>query len=115
MRWATSSGLGGDALDLLEPRDAADDLVVAVIFEQPLADADRDLVGIERALDREQPVALLVLLADAERLVGGAVKLLAHLHFDQRALLLDDDDEIEALGETPSARAGSSGQAQPTL
>ena len=37
---------------------------------------------------------------------GGAVKLLAHLHFDQRALLLDDDDEIEALRRIPSARAG---------
>ena len=56
-----------------------------------------DVVGIERALDREQPVALLVLLADADRLVGAAVKFLAHLHFDQRALLLDHDDEIEAL------------------
>ena len=40
---------------------------------------------------------MLVLLADADRLVGGAVKLLAHLHFDQRALLLDHDDEVEAL------------------
>ena len=38
-------------------------------------------------------------LADADRLVGGAVELLAHLHFDQRALLLDDDDEIEPGGE----------------
>ena len=34
-----------------------------------------------------------------DRLVGGAVKLLAHLHFDQRALLLDHDDEVEARGE----------------
>ena len=52
-------GLRGDALELLEPRHAGNDLVVAVIFEKPLADADRDFVGIERALDREQPVALL--------------------------------------------------------
>ena len=78
---------------------SAGDLLVVAVFQQPLADADRDLVGIERALDREQPVAALVLLADADRLVGGAVKLLAHLHFDQRALLLDHDDEVEALGE----------------
>ena len=28
-----------------------------------------------------------------------AVKLLAHLHFDQRALLLDHDDEFEPFGE----------------
>ena len=84
-------------------------------LQQPLADADRDVVRIERALDREQPVALLVLLADADRLVGGAVELLAHLHFDQRALLLDHDDEIEALRRIPSARAGDSGHGQPTL
>src|SRR6516164_4405 len=51
------------------------------------------------ALHREQPVALLVLLADADRLVRGAVELFAHLHLDQRALLLDHDDELEAIGE----------------
>ncbi len=67
--------------------------------QQPLADADGDVVGIERALDREKPVALLVLLADADRLIGSAVEFLAHLHFDQRALLFDDDDEIEPLRE----------------
>ena len=73
-------------------------------FSEPLADADRDVVGIERALDREQPVALLVLLADDGRLVRGAVELLAHLHFDQRALLLDHDDQVEALGELHQLR-----------
>ena len=30
---------------------------------------------------------------------GGAVKLLADLHLDQRALLLDDDDQVEAARE----------------
>ncbi len=64
-------------------------------LEQAFADADRDVVGVERAFDREQPIAALVLLADADRLVRGAVQLLADLHFDQRALLLDHDDEIE--------------------
>ncbi len=38
-------------------------------------------------------------LADADRLVGGAVELLANLHLDQRALLLDHDDELEPFGE----------------
>ncbi len=99
MRWATSLVSAAMRWNSLSRADAADELVVAVIFEQPLADADRDLIGIERALDREQPFALLVALADADRLVGGAVELLAHLHFDQRTLLLDDDDEIEAVGE----------------
>src|SRR5262249_57577727 len=41
----------------------------------------------------------LVLLADADRLVRGAVELFAHLHLDQRALLLDHDDQLEAVGE----------------
>src|SRR5262249_36055851 len=41
--------------------------------------------------------ALLVLLADARRLIGGAVEFLADLHFDQRALFLDHDDELEPL------------------
>ena len=50
-----------------------------------------------------------------DRLVGGAVELLAHLHLDQRALLLDDDDEVEAVGELHQVLRGSSGHGQPTL
>ncbi len=92
-------GLGQHALRLLQAVDAVLEAFVAHIVEQALADADRNLVGIERALDRKQPVAALVLLADAGRLVGGAVELLAHLHLDQRALLLHHDDEIETVGE----------------
>ena len=75
------------------------EVVVAVILQQPLADGDRDVVGVERALHREEPVAALVLLADADRLVRRAVELLADLHLDQRALLLDHDDEVEAARE----------------
>ena len=67
--------------------------------QHTFADCDRDLVRIERALHGEEPVLLLVALADHDRLVGRAVKLLAHLHFDERALLLDHDDQIEPLGE----------------
>ena len=99
MRTATSVVSASALLRRFEPRDVGGEFVVGRDLQQPLADADRDLVGIERALDREQPVALLVLLADADRLVGGTVELLAHLHFDQRALLLHHDDEIEAVGE----------------
>src|SRR5215471_7852577 len=92
-------GLAQDALRLLEPRDPAAEVLVARIFQQALAEADRDVVGVERTLDREQPVAGFVLLADADRLVDGAVQLLAHLHLDQRSLLLDHDDELQAAGE----------------
>src|SRR5690606_35861128 len=84
-------------LRMLEARDLMRDLLVGRIIENAFADANRDIVGIERALDREQPVSALVLLADAGRLVGGAVEFLAHLHFDERAFLLDHDDEIEPL------------------
>ncbi len=87
------------ALRLLQAGDAAREVLVGRVFEQALAEADRDVVGIERRLDRKQPVAVLVLLADADRLVRGAVELLAHLHLDQRALLLHHDDELEALRE----------------
>src|SRR2546423_1794273 len=73
--------------------------VIATPPQDTFADRDRDLVRIERALPREQPVLLLVFLSDHHRLVRRAVQLLAHLHFDQRALLLDHDDEIEALCE----------------
>ena len=72
-------------------------------------------LGSSAPFTREQPVAVLVLLADAGRLVGGAVQLLAHLHLDQRALLLDDDDQLEALRRMPAGRAGSSGQGQRDL
>src|SRR6266581_7985007 len=91
--------LGERALALLEPGDLRRQRLVAAALEQPLADADGDVVGIERAFDREQPVAALVPLADAHRLVRGAVELLADLDLDQRTLLLDHDDEIEALRE----------------
>ena len=107
MRTATSWVSARIRCASFSARDPRRDLVVGTdALQDALADADRDLVGIERALHREQPVAALVLLADADRLVGGAVKLLAHLHLDQRALLLDHDDELEAVGELLEVVAG---------
>src|ERR1035437_2708866 len=106
MRWATSTvslsarcAAFSRAPRPFQPRDFGRQLVVGAVTQQPLADADGDVVRIERTLDREQPIALLVLLADANWLIGGAVKFLAHLHFDQRTLLLDHDDEVEPLRE----------------
>ncbi|VCU06944.1 hypothetical protein RHODGE_RHODGE_00034 [Rhodoplanes serenus] len=83
---------------LLQAGDAGRQRLVGREAQEPLADRQRDGGGIERALDREQPAALLVLLADDDRLVGGAVQLLAHLHLDQRTLLLDHHQEIEPGG-----------------
>src|SRR5215472_2756362 len=90
---------GGDTLEFFQPPHARGDVVVAMIIQKPLAEADRDLIGIERAFDREQPIAAFILLADANRLVRGAVKLLTDLHFDQRTLFFDHDDQIEAFGK----------------
>src|SRR5215469_3520063 len=92
--------LSQNSLRLLERGNPRGDLLVATDpLQDALADADRDLVGIERTLHREQPIAPLVLLADADRLVRGAIELFAHLHLDQRSLLLDHDDELEPVGE----------------
>ena len=90
-------------LQSLEPRDAPLQLLAAVIFQQPAADGDGDVIGVERALDRKQPLAVLVFLADAQRLIGRAVKLLAQLRFDQRALFLDNDDKVEPTREVAQA------------
>ncbi len=98
-------GLGERGLRLAQPVHPVSQLRHIAVFQDAVADGDGDLVGVERALDREEPFALLVALADTDRLVGGAVKLFAHLHFDQRALLLDHDDEFEPLGEFLELRA----------
>ena len=68
-------------------------------FQQPFADGDGDVVGVERAFHRKQPFALFVALADDNGLIRRSVKLLTHLHFDERTLLLDDDDELEPARE----------------
>ena len=51
-----------------------------------------------RALRRIERAAVEILADDARRAMR-AVEDRAHLIFDQRPLLLDDDDEVEALGE----------------
>src|SRR5262245_62208490 len=75
------------------------ELLVRPVAQQSIADTYGNIVRIECSLDREEPVALLIFFADANRLVGGAVELFAHLHLDERALLLDHDNEIESLRE----------------
>ena len=48
-------------------------------------------------------VPLFVLLADHHRRIGAAEELLLHLRLDQRALLLDDQDRLQAFGEAVHA------------
>src|SRR4029079_8229200 len=75
------------------------ELFVRAVAQQPFADADGDIVRVECALDREKPVALLILLYDAHMMCRQAVELFAYLHLNERTLFLDYDNEIEALSE----------------
>ena len=88
--------LGEHRLRLLQPRHLRLDVIAAAMAQDALADRDRDVVRVERALHREEPLTALVPLADADGLIGRAVELLAQLHLDERALLLDHDDHLEA-------------------
>ena len=118
MRWAMSRVSAAMRCELLEPRDALGDVVVAVdtsSSRSPMQIATS--LGSSAPLTGNSQLPCLVALADADRLVGGAVKLLADLHLDQRALLLDDDDEIETGGEfgefAPAERPGAADLVKP--
>ena len=95
--------LGTVALEALQLGDARLDVLAGAGADQPLADLDGDVAGIERVLGREQPLLVLVLLAEHARALGQIVKLLLDLGLDQRALLLDDQDQVEAFGELQHA------------
>ena len=114
MRVAASARLGLVALQPLQLGDAGLDVVAGAVADQPLADLDGDVGGIERVLGREQPLLVLVLLAEHARAVGQIVELLLDLRLDQRALLLDHQDQVEPFGELATP-CGSSGQVMPTL
>ena len=71
----------------------------APVADQALAELDGDVAGVERVLGREQPLLVLVLLAEHARPVGEVVELLLDLGLDQRALLLHHQDQVEPLRE----------------
>ena len=108
-------GLGLVALEALQLGDVVLDVVAGAVADQPLAELDGDVGGVERVLGREQPLLVLVLLAEHARALGQIVELLLDLRLDQRALLLDHQDQVEALRRTSSTPCGSSGQVMPTL
>jgi hypothetical protein len=56
-------------LGLFAARNQRGEFGIVGIFQQPFADRDGDRVGVERALDREQPFATLIAFADADGLV----------------------------------------------
>ena len=91
--------LGAVALDALELGHLVLDVVPRTATDQPLAQLDGNVGGIERVLGREQPLLVLVLLAEHTRPVGQVVELLLDLALDQRALLLHHQDHVEPLRE----------------
>ena len=91
-------------LRLFHARQPLSQRVILVKFHQPVADSDGDVVGVQRGMHREQPAAALIALADQLRLPAGVIQLLAHLHFEQRALFLDHDDQIDVAGEIEDFR-----------
>ena len=78
-------------------------LTADILPDQPLADGNGDIGRLERALGVEQPVIVLVLLADHPRPIGRVEKLLLDLRLDQGALLLDHHDCFEAICEARDA------------
>ena len=86
-------------LPLLQALELGRDPVVAVEPEDALRQGLGDLVAGERAVGREQRFFPLVALADDLGRVRAAVEQLLELAFDQRALLLDHDDLLEAVRE----------------
>ena len=68
---------------MFEPLHPRAQLLTLVKAQQPFANGDPNVIGIERTFDRKQPFTLLVAFADANRLVRLAIQLLAQLHLDQ--------------------------------
>ena len=92
------------ALAELQPLELRREGLVAVEPEDALGDRRGDLVAGERAVGGEQRPLLLVALADDPRRAGHPVEQLLELALDQRALLLDHDDLLEAGGEGAHGR-----------
>ena len=95
------------AFHLAQPGEPRLEVVAAVpARHEPFADRDGDLGRLERAERWKQPLPLVVALAalaEHQRAVGRVEQLLLDLRLDQRALLLDDEDQLEPFGETAHA------------
>ena len=96
-------GLWLIALQPLQLADLAFDVVAGAILDEPLTELDGDVGRIERILRREQPLVVLVLLAQHARAIWKVVELLLDLRLDQRAFLLHHEDDIEPLRELHNA------------
>ena len=74
---------------------------IAAARQEPAADLDRDVVGVEPARGGEQRPVRLVALAENARRTRHRVQHVLELGLDEGALLLDDEDGLQPLGEAP--------------
>src|SRR5690606_7230784 len=89
--------VGEHSLELPQPCNMGSNLFrMSDDAKDALTDRDRNFVRIKRALHREQRLAVLVLLADDDRVIGRAVEVFAQLHFQQRAFLFNHDHRLQA-------------------
>ena len=97
-------GADQDRFELRNPRRyPVRERRIAAVRQEPAADLDRDVVGIEPARGREQrPVGRVALAQDARR-VRSRVEHILELRLDKSAFLLDDEDRLEPVGEAPRA------------
>src|SRR5262249_55440494 len=82
-----------------ELRDLGLELLARAETNEPLAEFDGDIGGIKGIFGGEQPLLVFILLAQDARAFGKVVELLLDLGLDQRALLLDHQDQIEPARE----------------
>ena len=102
-RWTSSPNGREPAVLLLEEAHALLDIGARMETAHALREHARDQRWRQLAVRRQQPLAALVLLADDHRppLRLPVVELLLELALDDAALLFDDHDLLEALGELP--------------
>src|SRR5690606_19183933 len=71
-----------------------------VLADKPLTDGNGDVGRLERALGREEPLLVFILLADDPRTIRRVEELLFDLSLNERPLFLDDDDRLETIGKS---------------
>ena len=87
------------ALELVQVLDARLRRLDADLAGEPPGDHARGQVGVQLAHRGHEQALLLVLLADDARPLRRPVQDVLGEHLEERALLLDDEDLLQALGE----------------
>ena len=83
--------------------DAPAQRIVLANLQQPFAECNGDLVGVQRHFGLQEHLAGFVLLADDGGRMGAAVELLLQLEFDEAAFLLDHKNLVEPGSELDCA------------